>query len=322
MTDVMAEPVEIANLDDLTRDEWLELRRGGIGGSDAGAILGVNPWTPPVQVWGEKLGITPPSDDNESMFWGRRLETAIAEVFAERHPELDVWADRRMLAHPGRPWMFANPDRRIGESEILELKTADRNMVDEWAGGPPLHYQCQVQHYCEVLGAVGAWVAVLLGGNRYREFYLHRDDALIATLVDIEERFWTENVLAEQQPSMVGTEAEAAWLSDTYGGNRGTEILLPPDAMADVGMLLELKESIGLLEDDKRLVENRLKAVMGDATEGIDPDTGRTVITWRPHTQKQLDVAGFAARHPYSYQRLLVDEPRRPFKTPKPKKEK
>ena len=31
---------------DLTREEWLELRRNGIGGSDASVVMGKNPGVP------------------------------------------------------------------------------------------------------------------------------------------------------------------------------------------------------------------------------------------------------------------------------------
>ena len=37
----------IAKTTELTHDEWLDLRKTGIGGSDAGTILGVNPYSSP-----------------------------------------------------------------------------------------------------------------------------------------------------------------------------------------------------------------------------------------------------------------------------------
>ncbi len=316
---VIDEPLVLADLDEISFDEWLEQRQHGLGGSDAGAIAGLNPWTPPVKVWGQKLGITPPDDDNESMFWGRRLETPIAEVFAERHPELEVWSDRRMLAHPERPYLFANMDRRVGEDELLEVKTADKHMVDEWAGGPPIHYQFQFQHYCYVAGLAGGWVAVLLGGNRYREFRLDRDDELIETLVAMEDRFWNEHVVPRTPPPVIGTTAEAEWLRDTYGGDHGREVLLDADAIEAFDRLCEVKLAEASLKQDRLLYENMIKAAMGDATEGIDPRTTSTLVTWRPHTENAFDLDTFRAEHPELAANYTGPAPRRPFKPKYPK---
>lgn len=320
MTLLDVEPVEIARLDEISRDEWLELRMNGLGGSDAGAIAGVNPWTPPLKVWAEKRRLIPPDPDNESMFWGRELEDVIAEVFARKHPELDVWRDTRMVHHPDRPWMFANPDRRIGEHQVLEVKTADKDMAPEWADGPPMHYQCQFQHYCEVLGLSGGYIVVLLGGNRYREYRLDRDDELIDTLVRMEERFWTYNVAGDVKPRTVGTPAEADLIRDMYpGDDTRPKMFLDDDTVAKVDQLVELKESIDLLDDDRRLLEADIKLALGNFTEGIDPASDETVVTWRPHEQNELDTKGLAARAPHLYRSYTRTAPRRPLKTPKRK---
>lgn len=317
MTLLEAEPVEIARLDEISHDEWLELRRHGVGGSDAGAIASVNPWTPPLKVWAEKTGRIPSDPDNESMFWGRELEDVIADVFARKHPELDVWRDERMVHHPGRPWQFANTDRRIGLDQILEVKTADKDMADEWAEGPPMHYQCQFQHYCSVLGASGGYIVVLLGGNRYREFPLERDDELIDLLVGMEEQFWTVNVGGDTRPRVVGTGAEAHLIREMYpGDDTRPKMFLDEDTVRKVDELVEMKETIDLIDDERRALEAEVKLALGDFTDGIDPATDQVIVTWRPYVQTEFDAKDFEARSPHLYRTYTKRSPRRPLRTP------
>ena len=74
----------LVNTADMSREEWLEWRRRGIGGSDAAAVAGLNRWRSPMQVWLEKTGQIEGSGDNEAMYWGRILEDIIADEFSRR----------------------------------------------------------------------------------------------------------------------------------------------------------------------------------------------------------------------------------------------
>ena len=74
----------IADTRAITHDEWLALRRTGIGGSDAGAIMGVSPYKGAYSVWADKIGKLPPIEDNEAMRQGRDLEDYVARRFAEK----------------------------------------------------------------------------------------------------------------------------------------------------------------------------------------------------------------------------------------------
>ena len=98
-----------------TDGEWREARKGGVGGSDVGAILGLNPWKTPFEVWLEKTGRAEPPDlsGKESVEWGNRLEPLVAEKFAEMHPEFKVLRKNCTMVSKSRPWAFANIDREI-----------------------------------------------------------------------------------------------------------------------------------------------------------------------------------------------------------------
>ena len=72
---------------DMTHDEWLAFRRGSIGGSDAGAVIGLSKWETPYSVWADKLGMTAAKEDNEAMRIGRDLEDYVAKRFCEEGTE-------------------------------------------------------------------------------------------------------------------------------------------------------------------------------------------------------------------------------------------
>ncbi len=94
------------------RQEWLTQRRRGIGGSDAAAILGLNPWVSPFDVYLDKLGLSDPKPDTEAMRQGRDLEEYVAQRFVEATGK-EVQVAPAMFQHPEHEWMLANVDRLV-----------------------------------------------------------------------------------------------------------------------------------------------------------------------------------------------------------------
>lgn len=276
-------PTVVARLDDISRDEWLKLRMGGIGGSDAAAVCGLDPWSSPFAVYQSKISPAP-DEDNPAMMWGRKLEGAIADHFAECHPELSVGDYREMYAHPERTWQLATPDRILhdGDDEpgILEVKTTGWRRAEEWAGGRvPDGAALQTNHYLAVMGFRWAWVAVLIDGRDYREVRIDRDDALVDRLCRIEEKFWTGHVLAQVPPPVDGHRSTTDALAALYAEATPDEVELPLDAVMALDDLNEVKAQIKALSDRKAEAENRIKAALGEHEVGTVE--GATAVTWR-----------------------------------------
>ena len=181
----------------LTEEQLLE-RKSGIGGSDAGAILGVSPWTTPLELYLEKTGQSPGIEQTEVMEWGSRLEAAVADAAAERMGvPLSPCAEQ--LVHPAYPWMIANLDREIPGKAIVEIKTTGFR-DDAWgeAGTDqiPPQYLAQVSHYMAVRDYDLAYVPVLFMAERKLNIYeVHRDAELEALLIQAESDFWNECVV-------------------------------------------------------------------------------------------------------------------------------
>ena len=161
---------------DAPREEWERVRGMGIGGSDCGSVLGLNPYKSAYTLAAEKIGMIPPEDlsGNAKVWFGTQLEPVVAARF-ETVTGKRVHK-RGTLQDPEHPYMLANIDRWVvGENAGLEIKTADYHMRDEW-GDPddpndirvPDAYYCQVQHYLSVTGADYWYIAALIGGNDFR----------------------------------------------------------------------------------------------------------------------------------------------------------
>ena len=76
--------------ENMTRDEWIKFRKNYIGGSDAAAIIGLNPFVTPYSLWAEKTGRLPEREDNEAMRQGRDLEQYVADLASRKKQGLKL----------------------------------------------------------------------------------------------------------------------------------------------------------------------------------------------------------------------------------------
>lgn len=101
------------------RAAWLEGRRTGIGGSDVAAVLGLNPWKTPLDVWDDKLGLSEDKGMSEPAYWGTVLEDTVAKEFQLR-TGMKVQKVSHQFVDPECDWMIANIDRAIINREIAK----------------------------------------------------------------------------------------------------------------------------------------------------------------------------------------------------------
>ena len=172
--------------------EWHEARRSVIGGSEIGSIMGVNNFQSGYVLWYKKAGFIPDGNEENPLFeWGHRLEPAVAQKFADEHPEFRV-AVSGSFVHEDRPWHGANPDRLL--SPIYEAVTEDGELI-HYEGPPesvleiktsmngygwendmcPVKYVAQLRWYLECFGFEYGYLVVLANLGDYREFFIPRD---------------------------------------------------------------------------------------------------------------------------------------------------
>jgi len=329
----MSTPRVLTSTRGLSRPEWLEWRRRGLGGSDAAAALGLSPWTTRYALWLDKVGLAADGEPSEAMRLGTRLEQVICDEFQER-TGYTVRRTHAIWQHPDHPWMLASPDRIIGiggasralNSDgpvrhgrgVLEAKSAHSFASDEWEDEVPDHYMLQLQHTLAVTGLAWGAFAVLLGGNRFRWFHVDRDDDLTASLVEAEGRFWRDHVVAGVAPDVAG--ADSALLSRRHPrAAAGAAVDLPAAAGRWIVMrdLCAANEAAG--RTDKQEYEAKLKEALGDCEVGLLD--GETVVTWKQVSASRVDLPKLRENYPDAAEDCSVESISRRLHVPKPKKE-
>lgn len=293
--------IKVASTVGMTRDEWLEARRKGIGGSDVGAILGYNKWSSPVKVYMDKIGEAPPeTEQSEAAYWGTVLEDVVAQEFSKRMGR-EVRSENYMLQHPEYPWMLANLDRMIvGTDEILECKTADKWLAGEWKDDEiPVSYLLQGQHYMAVTGCSAVWFAVLIGGNDFRCKRVERDEEIIQVLIDRERDFWLNHVEKRIPPELDGSPATTELLKRLFPTATGDEVALPSEAERLILRRDELADMIKPLQEEKDACENRLKGLIGEHRRGT---VGSWVVDLPNFTRTTVDTKALKKDRPEIYE--------------------
>lgn len=282
------------------RDAWLEERRGGIGGSDVAALLGLSRYKTPLALYQEKRGELPPQDDNPAMEWGRRLEPVVRQAYADQTGH-EVRVLDQMVRHPTREFMLANLDGFVipaggGAKRVFEAKTA--RSADGW-GEPgsdeiPQPYLLQVQHYLAVTGFAVADVAVLIGGSDFRIYEVPEDTELHELLFEAEADFWARVQRADPPEPVTYADVVQRWGRASKAGT----VVATPEVLDAVRQLRELK----VQEKHLELAEEGWKAIVLKAMGECDTLTdaaGRTLATWKASAAPQrFDTAAFKVAHP------------------------
>jgi len=185
--------------------EWHKAREDGIGGSEVGAVLGLSQYESPFSLWAKKTGkVESDFVDNWSTRFGRAFEMPILKLWAEQHPDWEVFSTGT-YSHAENPWMKANPDaigrhRVTGELMVIEIKTARYS----WNETPPA-YQAQVMHYMDVLG-IKRGIIVAVAGWNWVEIAVEYDEFLAAMNRTILKKFWW-HVINDVAPEYDGADA-------------------------------------------------------------------------------------------------------------------
>ena len=288
---------------DLSREDWLLKRKNGIGGSDAGAICGLNPYISPMKVYLDKTTDCIEDTDNEAMRQGRDLEEYVAERFAEETGK-KVRKTSFMYVNKEHPCMFANVDRMIvGENAGLECKTASAYSASQWENGNvPSHYIIQCNHYMAVTGADRWYLAVVILGKAFRYICIERDENVISNLIHIEETFWQNNVLQNIPPEPDGSDASEKFLKSLYDKATAGKELILSGYDQELKRHDELVELIGRLEKEKKTIEEKIKLSMEDAETAY---TDQYIISWKQYNQERIDSNKLKAENPDIYEHFL-----------------
>lgn len=296
----------------MTHAEWLEIRRKTIGGSDAGALCGLNPYSSPYSVYANKKMLIPDKPDNEAMRQGRDLEQYVAERFMQETGK-KVRRENSIIYNSDYPFAHADVDRLIvGERAGLECKTAaTRNDVLYSSGDYPDYYYAQCQHYMMITGLDLWYLAVLVFQRGLYIFEIRRNDEEIKTLAEIERDFYDKSIAGNQEPQTDGRQSTTDALNDqfTQSTDDTADLTLFSTEIEQYFALKERRNEIDELMNEKI---NAIKAFMQDSERGT---CGDHRVIWKTQTRRTFDKARFIKEHPESdIARYMKESTSRPFK--------
>lgn len=304
---------KIADTKKISKEEWLEIRKTGLGGSDAGAVIGLNPYSSAYSVYHEKLSLVEPFEGNDKTRLGTDLEEYVAKRFEEETGK-KVRRLNAVLRSLERPYMIADVDRMIvGEDAGLECKTTanfDGYKFDE--GEYPAYWACQCYHYMSVTGAKKWYLCVLdLTSGKVSVIIIERNEGEIKALETMEETFWKENVEKKVCPSPNGSEHCDEIISEKYPtADEDGPTLDLMGYSKELVRLAEVKAQIKPLEDEKKALEQSLKEALGTAPTG---EYGLYKVSYKNSVSTRLDTVRLKAEQPQIYEAYAKESTSRRF---------
>ena len=299
--DLNYEAAVLVNTAGMEEEEWLNWRRKGVGGSDAAAVLGVSPYKTARDIYHEKIGSIP--DTEEKGNWvalevGKRLEDLVSEIFA-RKTGFRVWKEPVMYQHPLYPYMIADfdyffemPDGAIG---ILECKTGNLYGKEKWENGAvPYHYELQCRHYMAVYNVDVVYIACLFSNSEDDFIYrrIDRDLEFEEALIEQEGAFWKDNVARRVEPELCGSGDLVLASLRRYKASMAMrdEIMLGSDYGEALEQIWQMKNEKAEIDSSSRKLDQKIKnayakfaELLGNATKGLCVADGAEYhITYKP----------------------------------------
>lgn len=269
--------VTFTNTENMSRSDWLSLRRKGIGGSDAGAIMGLNKYATPLSVYLAKKEAAQ-NAGNSATEWGNILEEPVRQKTRE---ELGCRIEtvEGMFTSADYPFMNANLDgliyfdkeTQIGGGvakglcghEIKTSRTGDGFADDEI----PDSYYAQIQHYMAVTG-IKTFILTVFIFDRYtgRHYVVPRNEDFIARLIDAEKTFWERNILSDAMPAPTGNENETELLKNLP---MAETVTLDEESEAILDEKSRLDAEIKTLQEQSDILKEKILIKMTKMPSGI-----------------------------------------------------
>ena len=296
--------------------EWHAERSKGIGGSDMAAVMGLNPWKTPYEVWLEKTGRVKPWEGNEKT----RIGNAIEDFCAAQYTAYTGNKVRKVNGFrrcDTVPVIGGSIDRMIlgkdGEKPgILEMKNVS---TESWNGtfknGIPDYYYIQMQVYMLVFKANYAHLWVFVGGERFEKFEVLRSNEVIGKIIEAANNFWFEYVLRDTPPPVTAKSD----LAVKYPTEKVAADFVKADETVTelVNDLAYCKSAIKEFEAKKEDLELRIMDYIGEKEELRDEAGEKVLATWKVTYRNSLDQKAFKAEEPDTYNRFVKATESRTF---------
>ena len=299
------------NISGLSREEWLELRKQSIGGSEIASIVGLNPYASAYSLWCERTGRTPAFEGNLMTRIGTALEDTVARLFEETSG-IRVQKTNFIWYNSDFPHMHASPDRlAVSGKTGLEIKTTSAFNAGQFRGEEfPAQYYAQSVQYMAILEYTQWFIAVLIGNHSLKIYQLVRDESIprpewvdgrllvedgeLAALRDVAADFWL-HLTNDTPPAVDGSDATAETLEEVFPANDAAE---PVELFGRDGLITEwfdIAAQSKALDERKKEIRNILCADLGASELGY---CGEHKVTWKEQTRNTFDAKAAVKDHP------------------------
>ena len=280
----------LANTKGMNRQDWLQVRKQGIGSSDAAAACGLNPYMSMLELWMIKTGRMQNDLDKQQeqgyspLYWGNQLEPLIAEHYQDKTGN-KVRRVNAVLQHADADlhFMLANLDYAVvgsDEVQVLECKSVGQWGMKNWQHGIPLYVIIQVQHQLAVTGKQAAHVCVLMCGHESKLFKVERNEQVISSIIAAEKLFWW-HVENDMPPAVDSSESAAKALQQLYPEHDPANMLdyrqLPEiDVLFDE--LTQYDWQVKQYQSKYDQIKHQIQSLMRDADKAV---FSKGSVTWR-----------------------------------------
>jgi len=295
MPELQLQSIPLTNAKELTREEWLEGRRKGIGGSDVAAILGINPYKSAFSVYMDKIEGTT-FEGNIHTEFGNWMEPHIRDEFPRRfkkHEKIDiqVYEYSYVLQHPEVEYFIANLDGIMEHPELgtglIEIKTASEMQWKQWQDEEiPDMYYCQIQHYLMVTGLSYAYIVALVGKRLLWKLVV-RDDEFIKLMSGRLKEFWENHILARVAPAPAGLDTDTDILKALYQQESPGQYVELHYYQDDYDRHKEITRQIKELNLEDEAIKQKFMQAIGDSELAY---VGNKKVTWKTTHRKGYTV--------------------------------
>jgi putative phage-type endonuclease len=268
----------------MNKQEWLRERKDYIGGSDLGAIAGLNPYRTALDVYLDKTSDDISEETNAAMRWGNLLEDVVAKEYSQV-TGYDIEIEPNTIYHPEHKFLGANIDRWVDRwvnngTHILECKTAGFTKAKEWGDSGtdqiPESYLIQVAYYAAICDVPKVDIAVLIGGQDFRIYTYNRNKDLEDKIVKIGVNFWHNHIEKRIPPKCVNTR-------DTFNlfpQSHNCEIVAESNIMEKLEQLKAARAEESKIADTIEKLKTDIQEFMRDYDVLID-NQGNVIATWK-----------------------------------------
>ena len=264
-----------------------EVRNKGIGGSEIAAILGLDSYRSPLDVWREKKGLDESFQGNQHTVRGQRFEPIVADYLqdwldenyegafvvspSEAHKEVNpsgayrIDSEKDTLIHPTITHFVGSPDRYVtmsdGELAGAELKTTLGNVRSyEDVCEKHISWLLQAQYYMMLTGRKRWFLAWICAPFDFYCVELSHNQEMENYIISQINSFWENHVIANNPPDP----ANYSDVLKAYRPPKGGELQATYETIELLNEYRELSDSEKQIQARKLELKNMLSCIFGD----------------------------------------------------------